>query len=328
MLFCNDNMGNEMNLQKLSRLDLNLLVSLQALLEEKSVTRAAARLFISQPAMSRVLQRLRYQLDDPLFTRTGNELIPTPKARDLQMRLPQLLDSILDMVTEGEFDPATYEGEVSIAVPEFVAISLISELTQVVSELAPGLVLSVSSGIDSVAGDLAEGSLDFAIDIDRMISEEISATPLATYSPSIWMRQGHPLTKVKNITLKDILAYPFVQYYLLISKRVSARNDARFDRTLRELGLKRDKSLVTNQLMTAMETVCHTDCLMVATQKGLIDELEMHRIVSIPFPDELPHENHIKLVLLQHKRTAESPIHQWLVDKMTDLVARREEAIS
>ena len=69
-----------MNLQKLSRLDLNLLVALQALLEEKSVTKAASRLFISQPAMSRVLQKLRYQLDDPLFTRTGNELIPTPKA--------------------------------------------------------------------------------------------------------------------------------------------------------------------------------------------------------------------------------------------------------
>ena len=64
-----------MNLQKLSRLDLNLLVSLQALLEEKSVTRAAERLFITQPAMSRVLQRLRHQLDDPLFTRTGNELV-------------------------------------------------------------------------------------------------------------------------------------------------------------------------------------------------------------------------------------------------------------
>ena len=122
-----------MNLQKLNRLDLNLLVSLQALLEEKSVTRAAARLFISQPAMSRVLQRLRDQLDDPLFTRTGNELVPTPKAREMQLRLPQLLDSILDMVSQGTFDPATYVGEISIAVPEFVAITLVSELTKVVS---------------------------------------------------------------------------------------------------------------------------------------------------------------------------------------------------
>ena len=116
-----------MNLQKLSRLDLNLLVSLQALLEEKSVTKAAERLFITQPAMSRVLQRLRDQLDDPLFTRTGNELVPTPRARELQIRLPSLLDTVLEMVSEGEFDPATYVGEINIAVPEFVAISLVSE---------------------------------------------------------------------------------------------------------------------------------------------------------------------------------------------------------
>jgi biotin synthase-related radical SAM superfamily protein len=64
---------------------------------------------------------------------------------------------------------------------------------------------------------------------------------------------------------------------------VRARNDARFDKTLRELGLKRDKGLVTNQLMTAMETICDSDCLMVATQKGLVDEREMHRIVTNHF---------------------------------------------
>ena len=205
-----------MNLRKLSRLDLNLLVSLQALLEEKSVTRAAARLFISQPAMSRVLQRLRDQLYDPLFTRTGNELIPTPKARELQLRLPPLLDNILDIVSEGEFDPATYVGEITIAVPEFVAISLISELTRVLTDEARGIVLSVSSGIESVEGDLAEGALDFAIDIERGITDEINATPLAMYTPSIWMREGHPLATKDKMTLDEILTYSFVQYYLLI----------------------------------------------------------------------------------------------------------------
>jgi len=176
-----------MNLQKLSRLDLNLLVSLQALLEEKSVTRAAERLFITQPAMSRVLQRLRHQLDDPLFTRTGNELVPTPKARDLQARLPGLLDSILEIVSEGDFDPATYEGEITIAVPEFVAISLISELTKLVTEQAPGVILSISSETDSVEGELAEGGLDFAIDIEKTITEDISIRSLAIFTPSIWM---------------------------------------------------------------------------------------------------------------------------------------------
>ena len=316
-----------MNLQKLSRLDLNLLVSLQALLEEKSVTRAAARLFISQPAMSRVLQRLRYQLDDPLFTRTGNELVPTPKARDLQQRLPRLLDGILDMVSEGEFDPTTYVGEITIAVPEFVAISLISQLTKVITQYAPGLILSISSETDSVEGELADGVLDFAIDIEKTMTGDITTTPLAIFTPSIWMREGHPLAHKETVTLTEILEYPFIQYYLLISKRVSARTDARFDRALRELGLKRKKTLVTNQLMTAMETVCDTDCLMVAAKYGVTMEREMHRIIRKRYPADIPHEGKIKLVLLQHKRTSGSPIHQWLSEKIVGLIQDRETII-
>ena len=316
-----------MNLQKLSRLDLNLLVSLQALLEEKSVTRAAARLFISQPAMSRVLQRLRYQLDDPLFTRTGNELVPTPKARDLQQRLPRLLDGILDMVSEGEFDPTTYVGEITIAVPEFVAISLISQLTKVITQYAPGLILSISSETDSVEGELADGVLDFAIDIEKTMTGDITTTPLAIFTPSIWMREGHPLAHKETVTLTEILEYPFIQYYLLISKRVSARTDARFDRALRELGLKRKKTLVTNQLMTAMETVCDTDCLMVAAKYGETMEREMHRIIRKRYPADIPHEGKIKLVLLQHKRTSGSPIHQWLSERIVGLIQERETII-
>ena len=314
-----------MNLQRLSRLDLNLLVALQALLEEKSVTRAAQRLFITQPAMSRVLQRLRQQLDDPLFTRTGNELIPTPKARDLELRLPGMLEDILDMVTEGEFDTAAYVGEITIAIPEFIAISLASQLTAVLNQYAPGVILSISSETDSVEGELADGVLDFAIDIQKEISSDIGTRDLAIFSPSIWMRTGHPLAEKAAVTLDEILAYPFVQYYLLISKRVSARTDARFDRALRELGRMRKKAMVTNQLMTAIETVCRTDSLMVAAKFGSGMEHELYSIVSKSYPDDLPHEGTIPLVLLQHKRTMGSPIHRWLSEKIVDLARAMDE---
>jgi len=314
-----------MNLQRLSRLDLNLLVALQALLEEKSVTRAAQRLFITQPAMSRVLQRLRQQLDDPLFTRTGNELIPTPKARDLELRLPGMLEDILDMVTEGEFDPAAYIGEITIAIPEFIAISLASQLTAVLNQYAPGVILSISSETDSVEGELADGVLDFAIDIQKEISSDIGTRDLAIFSPTIWMRTGHPLAEKAAVTLDEILAYPFVQYYLLISKRVSARTDARFDRALRELGRMRKKAMVTNQLMTAIETVCRTDSVMVAAKFGSGMEHELYSIVSKSYPDDLPHEGTIPLVLLQHKRTMGSPIHRSLSEKIVDLARAMDE---
>ncbi|MDB9737136.1 LysR family transcriptional regulator [Porticoccaceae bacterium] len=313
-----------MNLQKLSRLDLNLLVALQALLEEKSVTRAAQRLFITQPAMSRVLQRLRQQLDDPLFTRTGNILIPTPKAQELQLRLSMLLDGILDMVTDGEFDPASYVGEITIAVPEFIAISLASQLTALLNKYAPGVILSISSETDSVAGELSAGVLDFAIDIKRDITTEVTARHLAIFSPSIWMREGHPLAKKSRVTLDEILQYPYVQYYLLIAKRVSARTDARFDRALRQQGRSRSKAMVTNQLMTAIETICASDCLMVSAKFGSGMERELYRIVTKTYPEDLPHEGTVPLVLLQHKRTLGSPIHQWLSEKIVDLARDME----
>ena len=82
------------------------------------------------------------------------------------------------MVSEGEFDPTTYVGEITIAVPEFVAISLISQLTKVITEYAPGLILSISSETDSVKGELADGVLDFAIDIEKTMTDDITTTPL------------------------------------------------------------------------------------------------------------------------------------------------------
>ncbi|HSF82215.1 MAG TPA: LysR family transcriptional regulator, partial [Anaerolineales bacterium] len=71
-----------MDTKILARIDLNLLVALQVLIEEQSVTRAAERLYITQPAMSKTLQRLRELFDDPLFIRSGRGLIPTPRTAE------------------------------------------------------------------------------------------------------------------------------------------------------------------------------------------------------------------------------------------------------
>ena len=312
-----------MNLQKLSRLDLNLLVSLQALMEERSVTRAAERLYITQPAMSRVLQRLRDQLDDPLFTRSGNRLIPSPKAEKLAARLPSMLDGILEMVNDGEFSPASYEGEIAIVIPEFFAISVISELTSKLNEYAPGVTLSVTGVTDSIEGDLATGALDFAVDIAKSQSEDIKATDLAAGSPSIWMRNDHPLAGQETLSLDEILKYPFIQYYLFITKGVNARTDSRFDRELHRLGRKRKKALVTRQFFTAIETLVNSDCLMVAAAPyGEKRDHDVYPVVQKRFPADLPHAETISLVLLQHKRTIESPIHRWLADAIIYIVTK------
>jgi DNA-binding transcriptional LysR family regulator len=318
-----------MNLQRLSRLDLNLLVALQALLEERSVTRAAERLFVTQPAMSRILQRLRDQLDDPLFTRRGNALVATPRAEELALALPKLLDGILTMIAKEDFNPATFEGEITVAIPEFFAFELAPHITELLSRVAPGLTLSLSSDTDSsVEEELASGVLDFAIDLDRDFGEEMVTLPLTQVTPAIWMRSEHPLASKEELKVTDLLDYPFVQYYLLIAKRVSANTSARFDRTLAEMGLKRRKALVTNQLMTAMETVQRSDALMVATQYGLSSEREFFSIAQRPFPNDLPHQGNIPFVLVQHRRTSHSAVHSWLAEALQRAVKEMDKELA
>src|SRR5210317_1547630 len=101
-----------MNSSDLAKIDLNLLISLHTLLEERSVSRAAERLFITQPAMSKTLSRLRNLFGDPLFTRSSHGMQPTPRARALAGDLNSILEGIAELVSETAFDPATFEGEI------------------------------------------------------------------------------------------------------------------------------------------------------------------------------------------------------------------------
>ena len=97
-----------MNLNRLARIDLNLLVALHILLEEGSVSRAADRLSITQPAMSKTLGRLRETFDDPLFVRSKRGIQPTPRALGLAGELKSLLAQVDGLLDAGEFTPAGY----------------------------------------------------------------------------------------------------------------------------------------------------------------------------------------------------------------------------
>ena len=114
--------------RRLIRTDLNLLVVLQILLEEHNVTRAAERLSVSQPAMSRTLQRLRDTFEDELFTRTAHGLVPTPRAEELRRELPDLLESIEHVLGDADFSPDTYAGSFKLLMPPILCMQGIGRL--------------------------------------------------------------------------------------------------------------------------------------------------------------------------------------------------------
>jgi len=306
-------------IDSLSRVDLNLLVALHVLLEERNVTRAAQRLFVTQPAMSKTLSRLRVLFDDPLFTRSGRGLVPTPRALEIAQTLPTLLNGVSSILENIDFNPETYEGSIEIVAPEFMAVQVVPELACALRELAPGITLSLSNINDTSIHELEAGTIDFICEVEKSLSREFIVTPLGNFTPAVWMRKDHPLA-AKEPTLEDLLEYPFVQYYLLLADRVSPMTESRFDKTLARMGYRRKKALVTDQLMTALDTLHSTDCLMLATTDDLQQEREFYQIVRRPYPEGLEHDPFIPAVLVQHRRTINSPVHAWIKSKILDIV--------
>ncbi len=314
-----NNYNHAMPIETLSRVDLNLLVAMQVLLEERNVTRAAERMFVTQPAMSKTLLRLRTVLDDPLFTRSGRGLVPTPRALEIQRQLPAILNDVSMVLEKKEFNPATHNTSIHIVAPEFMAVQTVPELTKVLQEESPGISLALSNIDDHYEQLLESGEIDFAMEVKKPLSKDFIVTPLGDFRPAVWMRKGHPLSD-RNPTLDEMLEYPFIQYFLLIADKVSPNTESRFDRMLHELGRKRRKALTTDQLMTALDTLNTSNCLMMATMDDLKQEGEFYEIVRKPYPKEIEHYPEIPAVLVQHRRTVNSPTHNWIKGKILNIV--------
>ncbi|RTS97593.1 LysR family transcriptional regulator [Pseudomonas aeruginosa] len=131
-----------MNRNDLRRVDLNLLIVFETLMHERSVTRAAEKLFLGQPAISAALSRLRTLFDDPLFVRTGRSMEPTARAQEIFAHLSPALDSISTAMSRAsEFDPATSTAVFRIGLSDDVEFGLLPPLLRRLRAEAPGIVL-------------------------------------------------------------------------------------------------------------------------------------------------------------------------------------------
>jgi DNA-binding transcriptional LysR family regulator len=148
--------------RRLIRTDLNLLVALQILLEERNVTRAAERLSVSQPALSKTLQKLRESFDDELFTRTAHGLVPTPRAEVLGKELPALMESVERVLGSDDFTPETYNGNFKLLLPPILSESLLPGLMAELCEVATGVQVITGDVTPDYQEQLKKGEIDFA----------------------------------------------------------------------------------------------------------------------------------------------------------------------
>lgn len=302
--------------RKLIRTDLNLLVALQILLEERNVTRAAERLSVSQPALSKTLHKLRDSFEDELFTRTAHGLVPTPRAEELGAQLPTLLESVERVLGESDFDPLTYLGSFKLLLPPILCEALLPGLVAELDKTAPGVQVITAEITPDYQELLKKGEIDFAAFVAMDTERDIHAEPIATLAPRCYMRIGHPLGVKKEIELQEFLAHNHLRLYL---PGLTRENTSMVDDVLGQYGVHRKIALETTQFASAVGVLARTDSLLVANAgfeaSGLYSEL----ITGRELPAELQRmirntlsSNRGKMSLLRHTRTSRSAPHQWM----------------
>ena len=299
----------------LSELDLNLLVALDAILREGSVSGAAHALSISQPAVSHKLGRLRMILGDPLLVRHGRGLVPTPRARELAAPLAVALQQLGDVLAPSEdFDPAAVAGVIRLA-SKYAGVSFLPTLVDELAISAPGLDLHIlQMGGQEPQGDLAEGRSDIVIQpylSDKVTSLSRGQTRKLAQSlysqrlyPDPWvvlLREGHALCDV------PMSPETFANTNQIL---VSLRGDPYgfVDSSLEAMGLKRRIALLVQSFMLGCVEVARTDMIMTTNLSIAMAMQELLPLCILPMPIDLPNGC---VSQVWHQRTHADPMHAW-----------------
>jgi DNA-binding transcriptional LysR family regulator len=194
---------------KLGAIDLNLLVVFDALMRDRSVTRAGQRLGLSQPAMSHALTRLRHMLKDELFVRSPNGMMPTPRAEQLATPIRIALDGLQQSLEPTQFDPAKATVTFRIAVDNYAAIVLVAPIAEYVARNAPGVTLDFRpSGTLNIPDLLDRSELHLAIGPPRVQAERFSLRRLLQDQFVVVHRKGHPAAKGQEFSTEKLGSLP------------------------------------------------------------------------------------------------------------------------
>ena len=306
---------NTVNDVKLHQLDLNLLLALDALVSLRSVTRAAEKLFVSQPAMSHSLNRLRAFFDDPLLVRSPHGMQPTQKALYLQQGVHQALSLLQSHFSQPEaFDPATSVRRFTLCTTDYVECVLIPPLVKKLAVEAPNVHIDITilrEDIPELA--LADGEIDFLLGFDEYMTipgylcrETWLNEPLIGI-----LRHDHPMQN-DQLTLADLIDLPHV-FHAPLGNRGSPMDDF-----LAARGLQRKVSVHSQSYMAAAAIVTHTDHLFILPQKVAAMMAGHWPLKMVSLPQEFPGYH---LNCIWHPVQDSNPALHWLRDLMRSLIA-------
>lgn len=294
-----------MHLEHVSRADLNLLRTLFVLLEERHVTRAAKRCFLSQPAMSRALERLRETFGDELLIRVGRRYERTARGervlRDLESLLPRL-----DLLLKGEqFDPASSEERFRLTMTDHASVVVLPDLVGRVARAAPHSRLELIPWSSERFEDVEAGRLDLVLDVAGAPPRLNSEILFNDFFVCV-VAASHPFKK-RRFTLNEYLNYRHVVVNVLSGQQTPV------DRPLAVLGVKRSVGLVLPYFLPAYLAVAESQMIL-TTPSRLARKLEKAAGVRvIQAPREIAG---FRYEMTWHARLTADPAHAWFRDQV------------
>lgn len=297
----------------MARPDLNLLFTLDALLAEGSVARAARRLRLSPSAMSRSLARLREVTGDPLLVRAGRGMVASPRAMELRDSVSQLVHAAEAALSPAnKLDLAHLDRTFTFRASEGFVENFGPRLLALVSREAPGVRLHFLHKLDKTSGPLRDGSVDLETGVvDRAIGPEVRAQALFRDRYVGVVRAGHPLGKGKITPSRYATAA-----HVHVSRRDNEKSHV--DDALARLGLKREIATTVGGYSAALALVRDSD--LVATVHERHTGVLFTGMYSFALPMPVPQ---FAVSLLWHPRLDGDPAHRWLRGRVRDACAEQ-----
>lgn len=295
----------------LAAVDLNLLKLFEALVRERSVTRAALRLGMSQPAASRALGRLRAMLGDRLVVRGKLGLDLTPRGETLAARVTRLLDDVRGIVAPAVFDPGRATGRITIAAHDHLSLLVLAGLVERFERHAPAMSLHIAQPAGDNVRLVEQGTVDLALGIFDALPGSLYRRGLYSDGMACVVRAGHPAI-LHGLDLERYVAMRHV------AVTISGVGESAVDVALSASGLARHVALRVPHFLAGAMLVADSDMILT-----LPSHLARRLAQSLPLALlELPLQvAPLTPAMIWHERFHGDPAHAWVRQQLVEAVA-------
>lgn len=307
-----------MHKNKFDRLDLNLLRTFIVLYQERNMRKASARLFVSQPAISQALQKLRHHFDDELFVKVPSGLESTAVGDQLARDITPVLSQLATVINRDEqFEPATLEQTLKIAVAPIVLTCLSGALFHALSAQAPYCIIELVGWSKETMKEIETGEVLLGINLDMDTVSSVRMVPLVELNGKVIVRRDHPIQE--KVVTPDIMApYPIASVitpgwndHFVVAANI-----------IRDHGLTPTVGFRSEFVMAVTDVLYHTDFFMPHSDLFPIQHFPQLKMLDVLL-DGKPYLHHI--YAYYHHKHQRSPLLHWLSDLIQGVLTQQLE---